>query len=237
MNTSKAIILAAGIGSRIKKLGTNKPKCLIKIPGDKMSILSRQIKILKKYNIKDILVISGYKSHFIKKEVSKFKNVRVKYYPNYKLTNNLNTLLYFKNEINVNFICLFADVIFDEKILDILLKKRGNVVAAVDTKKVLRDTMRIKVNKTRLIDIGSHIPVKFGDGNFIGISKFSKKGAIILKKNLIKLKNRYKDYYTIAIQKMIEEKIDISFVDCKKLFWKEIDTIKDYKELLKKYEK
>ena len=81
------------------------------------------------------------------------------------------------------------------------------------------------------------IPVKFGDGNFIGISKFSKKGAIILKKNLIKLKNRYKDYYTIAIQKMIEEKIDISFVDCKKLFWKEIDTIKDYKELLKKYEK
>ena len=237
MNTSKAIILAAGRGTRIKKLCSNKPKCLLKNPLDQNSILIRQINILKKHKINDIVIISGYKSHLIKKEVSKFKGVKVKYYPKYKLTNNLNTLLYFKKEIISNFVCLFSDVIFDEKILSNLLKKKKDVVAVVDTKKVLKNTMRVKINRSHLTGIGSHITIKSGDGNFIGICKFSKKAGLKLKKNLIKLKNRYKDYYTIAIQKMIDDKSIVNFIDCKKLFWKEIDTTQDYKQLLKKYEK
>ena len=52
MRVTKAIILAAGMGSRIKKLYPNKPKCLIKIPKKKTSIIGRQIQLLKKMILK-----------------------------------------------------------------------------------------------------------------------------------------------------------------------------------------
>ena len=223
MTTSKAIILAAGMGTRIKKLSSDKPKCLLKIPNENISIIERQIKILKKNSIKDILIITGYKSTILKNEIAKYKGVRFRYYPYYKSTNNLNTLLHFKDELNSSFVCLFADVIFDQKILNRLINKKNNIVTAIDTSKSLEDTMRVKIIKNKLTDIGSHIPAQHGHGNFIGLCKFSKKGSSILKKNLIILKKKYKDYYTIAIQKMINDKILVNFFDCKNFFWKEID--------------
>ncbi len=235
MTVSKAIILAAGMGSRIKKLYPNKPKCLIKIPKKKISIIGRQIQLLKRNKINDILIITGYKSNILKKEVSKYKGIRVGYYPNYKSTNNLNTLLYFKNELNTSLVCLFADVVFDKKILDNLIKKQKDIVATIDTSKSLKDTMRVKVKKEKLIDIGSHISTKIAHGNFIGMCKFSKKGSKMLKKNLISLKKKHTDYYTIAIKKMIRDNYPVNYLDCKRMFWKEIDTIKDYKDLKKNF--
>jgi len=233
MSITKAIILAAGMGSRIKKLYPNKPKCLIEIPQKKISIIGRQIQLLKKNNIKDILIVTGYKSNILKKELSKYKQIRFAYYPHYKLTNNLNTLLYFKSEINTGFVCLFADVVFDKKILDNLITKKNNIVAVIDTSKSLKDTMRVKIKKKRLTDIGSHILTKKSHGNFIGICKFSKKGSNLLKENLSYLSQKFSDYYTIAIKRMIKNNHVISYFDCRGLFWKEIDTMQDYKELKK----
>ena len=230
---SKAIILAAGMGRRIRKFNSNNPKCLIKIPHENISIIEKQITILQNYKIKDILVITGYKSEILKKKISNYKGVRFGYYPYYKKTNNLNTLLHFKHELNSSLVCLFADVIFDKKIISRLISQKNNILAAIDTGNILEGTMKIRIKENKIIEIGSHIPIKFAQGNFIGICKFSKKGSIMLKKNLIELKHRVKDYYTIAIQKMIDNKKSIFFLDCKNFKWKEIDTIKDY-NLLKK---
>ena len=68
---------------------------------------------------------------------------------------------------------MFSDLIFDEKIIDKILNKRLDFVA-IDTSKVLKDTMRIKL-KNNIINIGSHIKVSKEHGNFMGISKFSKR--------------------------------------------------------------
>ena len=53
----KAIFVAAGEGSRMKELTTSLPKSLIEINGK--SILQRQLSLLKKLNINDILIITG----------------------------------------------------------------------------------------------------------------------------------------------------------------------------------
>ncbi len=122
-------------------------------------------------------------------------------------------------------------MIFDNKIIQELIIKKNNIVAAIDTSKTLDGTMKIRIKKNELVDIGSHISKKVANGNFIGICKFSKKGSGMLKKDLIKLKNRRKDYYTIAIKKIIKKKNSVSYLDCKNFFWKEIDTLQDYNEL------
>ena len=70
---------------------------------------------------------------------------------------------------------VFSDLIFDEKIIDKILNKKLEFCLAIDTSKVLKDTMRIKLKRNNVINIVSHIKVSKGHGNFIGISKFSKR--------------------------------------------------------------
>ena len=229
----KAIILAAGKGSRIGNFTKSKHKSLLEIQGK--SLLNRMVDQLRDLNIKDILIITGYKNEGIRKEIK--KKARYLYFPKYKNTNNLQTLLFAKKEINSSFICLFADVYFDNKILSSLVKNKKDICLAIDTSKILKDTMRIKKTNNNIIDIGPHIPILESHGNFIGLAKFSKEGSLKLKESLINQKKNNKDYYTLAIKKIIENKKKENFIDCKKSFWKEIDYHKDYVFLKNKYDK
>ncbi len=63
----KAIILAAATGSRIRRLSKIKHKCLIKI-GEK-TLITRLVDTLREFDIKDILIITGYRSSQIKREI------------------------------------------------------------------------------------------------------------------------------------------------------------------------
>jgi len=231
----KAIILAAGKGSRLGNLTKEMPKCLLEIPIIKMKIIDLQIKLLRKNKIKDILVVTGFKSNKIK---SHLKNkVRYRYYKDYNSSNNLMTMYSIKDEFNESFICIFSDLIFNEKILKMLIKKKGNIIPAIDITKSLPGTMRIKSYKKKLKDIGSHIPATKGDGNFIGMCKFSKKGSLLLKNELIKIKDNKKDYYTLAIRNLIKKKTHVDFMNIGNLFWQEIDNKIDYLKLKKSISK
>ena len=55
----KTIILAAGIGSRLKPHTDNKPKCMLEIDG--ISLIDRQISVLRRNQINEIIIIGGYK--------------------------------------------------------------------------------------------------------------------------------------------------------------------------------
>ena len=227
----KAIILAAGTGSRIRRLSKIKHKCLIKI-GEK-TLITRLVDTLREFDIKDILIITGYKSSQIEREIK--KKAKYLYFPRYRYTNNLQTLLYAKKMINGPFICSFSDVYFDQQIIKNLIKNKNDFCLGIDTGKILKNTMRIIKMGNRITQIGSHIEVSKGNGNFIGIAKFSKNGANKLKKALNHFKENNEDYYTIALEKLINEKNKISFFDCKSLNWGEIDLYKDYIKLKKKY--
>lgn len=227
----KAIILAAGIGSRIKKLSEKKHKSLLKINGK--SLLFRIVESLRDLNIKDILIVTGYKSHQIKNEIKdKAKYIN---FPRYKNSNNLQTLLYVKKEIKGPFICLFSDIFLDKKILLNVKKSKKDICLAIDTSRVLKNTMRIIRKKNEIVDIGSHINVLKGDGNFIGVAKFSRKASQKLKESLNYFKNNYKDYYTLAIRRLINKKNKVGFFDTKSLYWTEIDLYQDFIKLKKKY--
>ncbi len=231
---NKAVILAAGRGSRLQKTLKGKPKPLLKI--ENKSLIRLLIDKLEKLKIKKIIVVTGFKSQLIKKEIK--KNVKFIHYPYFNKTNNLHTLLHIKNELKEPFLCLFSDVIFEIKILKNLLSANGDIVIAIDKNSNLSGTMRVKLNKGYVIDVGNHISLKSSDGNFIGFSKFSQTGAHILRDSLQKFKNsNYNDYYTVSLNKLIKEKKKVNFVDVGNSYWKEIDTKADYETAKKIYKK
>ena len=131
---NKAIILAAGRGSRLQNVLKGKPKPLLKI--EKESIINLLIGKLEKLKIKKIIVVTGFKSKIIKKRIR--KKIKFIYYPNFNKTNNLHTLLHVKDELKEPFLCLFSDVIFEIKILKKLISAQGDFVLAIDKPRIFQ---------------------------------------------------------------------------------------------------
>ena len=63
-NITRAIILAAGRGSRMQRHTLNQPKCLIEIKGK--TLLMRQLEAIKKVGIKEVAIVTGYQSGRLK---------------------------------------------------------------------------------------------------------------------------------------------------------------------------
>ena len=77
LSNTDVVLLSAGIGKRLGKIGKIKPKSLIKI-GNK-TLIFRLIDILKKRKVKKINILVGYKSTLIKKELKKIDNIKFNY--------------------------------------------------------------------------------------------------------------------------------------------------------------
>ena len=108
----KAIILAAGKGTRLYPLTLNKPKGLLELGNE--TILDRLICQFKSLGIKDILMVVGYQKESLIKHFG--SSVRFIYYKDFAKTNNLHTLWSIRDELNDNIIISFADLVVDKQI-------------------------------------------------------------------------------------------------------------------------
>ena len=220
----KAIILAAGLGSRLGKLTKNNHKSLIKVGN--LTILQRLISQLENCGVKNIDIICGHQK---KKLDKKFKDYKTFFYPNYKNTNNLHTLYYFKKLLDQDCIISFADIIIDKTILKDLIKSNKDITLSIDKQKSRKGTMKIDIKKEKLTYIGNK--PKIDSGNYIGIMKIKKKMMNEFISAMKKIKDKSKNQYFIeAFNYLIAtNSIEINYQDVNKKFWIEIDYFEDLK--------
>jgi len=226
----KAIILAAGLGSRLGKLTKKNHKSLIKVGNS--TILQRLISQFEKCGLKNINIICGHQKRKIDK---KFKGYKTFFYPNYKTTNNLHTLYFFKKLLDQDCIISFADIIIDQTILKRLIKSNKDITLSIDKHKSREGTMKIDIKKKKLIYLGNK--PKISSGNYVGIMKIKKK---MIKKFILAMK-KIKDksqnqYFTEALNYLIViNSIEVNYQNVNKKFWIEIDNLEDLKIAKKKF--
>ena len=238
----KAIILAAGDGSRMGKLTQNIPKPLVMVNGK--SIIERQLSILKQNKILDVIIVTG--SH---NEKFNFKNVVYVNDLDHKKHDTLGSLMTARDYMNDEIIITYADQIFDEKIMESINNFSGDIGIAVDLdwekNYVNRDQHPKSEADTVLFDKEGNIleirkNIQKPDskiGEFAGIVKLSKKGSNILLKKLNELHKSHNGKFHNAsslkqsiIPDMIQELID-SEINVEPIYvsgkWCEIDTPQD----------
>jgi len=240
----KAIILAAGRGTRIPQVTKNKPKCLIKI--DKKTILERQIFFLHKLKIKDIIIIKGFKKEKIL--IKKIKYIENK---NYKKNEQLDSLFYAKSEFTEDMLILFSDIIYEFSIIKKIYNQKKNLITlAVDKNWRNRYKFRfdhpveqadkVKINKrNNITKIGKKLKIEETSGEFLGIFKVSKNGCkVILEnyKNYKKNKNTANKQIHDFFKFLINKGIHISSLTVQGKYM-EIDTYNDYKLAKRMFEK
>ena len=121
----KAIIIAAGIGSRLGDLTKDLPKPLIDVNGK--SNIERQINSYRKHGINEIIIITGYQN-----QKFNLKNVKYVYNPDYAQVEQAFSLLSARKQLDDDIIISFGDIIFEDKILEQILDTKNNIVIGVD---------------------------------------------------------------------------------------------------------
>lgn len=124
----KAIILNSGIGKRMGKLTQDKPKCLIQLTNSE-TILQRQLRLLEKHGITDIIITTGpYREQIFNHVGENFSNLNIKYIHNqlYDKTNYIYSMNLIKRDlIDEDILLLHGDLVFDEEVLEKLINSRN----------------------------------------------------------------------------------------------------------------
>lgn len=222
----KAIILAAGLGQRLSSLTKEKPKSLLRVNGE--TILEYQNRVLHECGVENITIVTGYKADQIERTLG--FNTSYIYNPFYPITGSLVSLWFAKNEMKNGFVYLHGDVLFHKQILKKLLSTQSDISLAVAKKDCIAEDMKVKVNSGRIIEINKSVEASKAYGEFVGLARFSRKGAkklvIILEK--IVREGNLTDYFEYAIQRLVNEGHEVHKCDVNNLPWVEIDFIEDF---------
>lgn len=130
----QAVILAAGMGKRLKELTRNNTKCMIEVNG--ITLIERALRILDHKNFSRIIIVVGFQGEklveFINKLCIKTKIIYVNNDIYYK-TNNIYSLLLTKDFlINEDTLLLESDLIFEESVIDAILYDPRETLVLVD---------------------------------------------------------------------------------------------------------
>ena len=239
----KAIILAAGEGSRLRPFTDDRPKCLVTV-GEK-SLLDRQLSVLNICGVNDISLIKGYLADSFDREkvhtgVQTFLN------PRYAETNMVWTLFSARKELEGDLIVTYGDIVYSRGVLEKLLASPFDFSIIIDRdwetywrergENPLDDVETLRLGPDGNIEEIGQPPSRLEEiqGQYIGLMKFSAAAVSTLRKTFDAACRRgdlggkppEKAYMTDLLQTLIGEgeKLHPVFIHGE---WVEVDTVSD----------
>lgn len=245
----KAIILAAGQGTRLKKYTQDLPKGMLNFMGK--TVIERQIEMYRKCGINDIIVICGFAADKIKYE-------GIKYYMNedFANTNMVESLMCAKSEFDDDIIVSYSDILFEERLLKGMVDADADFACGVDDNwksywqlrygRVDFDTESLAIDsKDNITELGLENPnLEAISARYIGLLKFSKSGLKYILEIMDKAyklpadcpwqqsgKVVKKAYMTDLLNAVIESGMEVKAVHFNN-GWIEFDTNEDYESAM-----
>jgi HAD superfamily hydrolase (TIGR01450 family) len=229
----KAVILAAGIGSRLKAITQAKPKCLVKVAG--IPILEHQIRAYLKAGINQIVIVTGYKSNQVYDFCqSKFpENVKLVDNPRYLTTNNMYSLfLTLPMVAGGEFILSNGDVVFEPAIINDLVNSSLPDAIVCDQGSYNPESMKVTVGPGGYINaISKRISEAEAYGNSIDLYKFSEPSASIFFNEISRIisqEGNVNDWVEVALHRVLSQgQLRMQPLDIRGKPWMEIDNLDD----------
>lgn len=224
----KALILAAGLGSRLAPLTDECPKSLVKVNGT--PILMKQIQNLHENGIYDITIISGYKAEILESVVHDvYPDIKIICSVDYATTNNMYSAYLAKKAMNnEGFLMMNADVFYDASVITELLKFPAGNAIVTDIGTYMEESMKVVQENGRLVRISKAIQPEEALGASIDVYKFSEEGAAAFFKKCseyIDDKKELKMWSEVALNDILGE---VEFLACPLVGrWLEIDNHED----------
>lgn len=230
----KAVILAAGIASRLRPLTDSMPKCLLQI-GEKC-LLKRTVEAVKNCNINELTIVTGYRANQIEDFLNEnFKDLKITFVHNevYDKTNNIYSLWLARKQVdNQDFILLDSDILFDEKVLKTVVESDYKNCLAMNRHELGQEEIKIiSNNRCEVLEISKVCSINDAVGESVGIEKMSSEYSGALFEELQQMiVNEHLDnvFYEKAFERLISKNQIFNYVDTTDFFSIELDTVDDF---------
>ena len=254
MHNTRAIIIAAGLGSRLRPLTDELPKCMLEV--GRKTLIKHCIDNLQDNGIDHISIVTGYKAEKIS-----FDGLYYYHNDNYLTNNVLHSLLYAREALEqavkdeVSVVISYSDIWYHSSIVKSLLQSQGDINIVVDSQwesayegrtdhPISEAELAVFTQENKLCAIGKNIinPAsgKNANGEFIGLLMMRPAGIkrfldhidkvsayLTFMSPFQKAAEWQKSYITDILQDMVENQVVVTCVAIKGK-WKEFDTVQDF---------
>ena len=242
----RAIIIGAGRGMRLMPTTADEPKCFAEIGGKR--ILDWILDAFHAGGVDDVCFIGGYRIDVVRAAYPQF-TFRVN--EDWANNNILASLMCAEDLMDEPFVVSYADILFTRQALRDLLESPGDITLVVDTEWLPRyehrsehppsDGEKVTVLDGVVTCVHRDIDPAEAYGEYIGVAKFSTRGADLLKQHYHRCRARHagqpfreasvfeQAYLIHLFQEMIERGVCMRHVDTPGSYW-EIDTQQDFEQ-------
>ncbi len=239
----KAIIVAAGRGSRLRHLTRDRPKTTLTIQG--RSLIDRQLDTFRALGIDDITIVTGYRA-----EMLELAGVRTRHNDDWASNNILHSLMYAQDVLDDEVVVSYSDIVYERSVAERLLDADGDILAVCDAAwkdayvgrrdHPLDQAEKVVIQNGRICRIGKHLSADEADGEFIGLLRLSRDAAGLVRSTFAELTRSHGGrpfqaaqrfevaYLTDMLQELIDRGHEVRPVTIEG-GWREIDTIEDFR--------
>ena len=223
-NITQAVILAAGMGVRLKELNRGIPKGFISLADD-VPIIEHSIEALLACGIRDIIIVTGFMDEYYENLRSKYPQIKTVRNEKFSETGTMYSLWCARNLINTDFILLESDLIFETRAISELLESRVKNSLLITGKTEAGDEVYVEADGDLVKQISKNKRV-LGSivGEFIGVSRLSYDFYL----KLIPIaeesfESDLKVSYDMDCFVTVADKTPVGFLKIENLLWAEID--------------
>ena len=233
----RAIILAAGIGTRLNPLTDSLPKCLV--PFGSQTLLDRQIGALRSVGAKEFVIVTGYEEAKIRQHCgSRHDGTRITYIENreFASTNSIHSLHLAHDALDVECFLLNCDIVFPSAVVGRMVASEHDNVIAVDSyAELVSGEMNVRLDTTtsKVDEVSKELDPVGAQARSMQIIKFDGSGARAVAQEVTRLINEGNSdrFPTSAYGPLIQEG-RLFAVEAGDLPWAEIDSTEDYEQAI-----
>lgn len=230
----KAVILAAGMASRLRPLTNDTPKCLLKV-GERC-LLQRSMDALIANGISEFVIVTGYLHEQIENFVaSKYPNVQCKFIHNevFDSTNNIYSLWLARPEVEgQEMLLLDSDLLYDPQIVARVLAEPAKNVLTLIRHDLGEEEMKVVTDAAgNIVEISKTCNPADAAGESLGIEKMGPAYTSALYQLLDVMMNQEhleNKFYELAFLRLIAQGHSYQVLDVTELFSCELDTVEDF---------
>ena len=229
----KAIILAAGKGTRISKFIDEKPKCMVDVGGQ--VLIEYTVDMLRSKGIEEIIIVVGYKADVIKEHL-KDKNVTFVYNPFFDVTNGIASIWFAKDYLvdNEETMIMSGDVYLEPEIVDELINFEKSPVLLADSSRRLEADYRYYYEDGILKKYGKDLSVEETTGECLGVAKLSADFVSVYRNHMIDMINsQCHSVWWENVLYDLSSSMNVYIHDVAGIFWSEVDYVEDYRRIIK----
>ncbi len=237
----KAVILAAGIASRLRPLTDHTPKCLLKV--GTRSLLERTVDALVENGITELVIVTGYLKEMIESFMtSRYPQLSIEFIHNdrYESTNNIYSLWMTKEAVlGRNVLLLDSDILFDPGVIKKLLESPDPDCLALNVHELGEEEIKVITDPVsgKITEISKTCPVEKAIGESVGIERISSGFLKVLFAELDRMileDQQVNVFYEAAFENIISQGAAFYPVDITALFSMELDTVEDFRTACEK---